>query len=604
MSVQGVTYSNAPQYRFYLTHHTVTTEVFPLKFLDSSVKWSLESGQVFYRKEFTGSLIFGTNSLVADVGGVMQNRRLDWEYLWDIESLDPCQRLDFLVTKTVSGVTETYIEAYFSTTDGTFDMDNCTFEVTPIIDDPYVEIFDRWEDEYNILDPIFGVTPVVTVVANRGLINQSLDRNRWLWDVVEFLADKVMPGCTVSSTFFNDTPNNPVTLSPSKVNYLTIAQKSDIIRPAGTAATSAMLSFSGLLDILWALFQVKWEYDEDTDTMIIEHISYFQPVGSIDLRTQEPCVATNKYTYAKEKMPKYEKLLMAEADDPNFVGVPIFYNSPCVDPNPKTNTFEVSVDVTTDYEYIYNNPDAIDDEGFVILSNYLDGATYKVNSEVGIYNPTTRLNMHLSTANLQHYYWRDQRVLIEGYLNNVLTTFWSARKVKRQKCNAILCDTLDPMNEVITELGETYFLGERARIEGAVIKPYGETEFDLIYGPEDNTPTALPSTEAALVLTLIEGTGPGHAHYYAYLSETSPIPLVISASPVVYETDEYPLFPDPAAAPQTWTIPDSVTNDDYDFSLDAVIGPNSCYVMNWDLTDASLTGWTIIIQPNPLHVCT
>ena len=148
-------------------------------------------------------------------------------------------------------------------------------------------------------------------------------------DVIEFLAEKIYDptgvigaAAVVSATFFTDSPNNYVTQSTQRLKYLTIAQKSDIIRPASTdPATTAMMSWNELMDILWTIFQVRWNYD-GAGTFNVEHVSWagFAPAPGIDLRSQLSCTSTNKYSYLKEKMPKFEKFSFMEADDLNFVG--------------------------------------------------------------------------------------------------------------------------------------------------------------------------------------------------------------------------------------------------------------------------------------------
>ena len=49
-------------FRFYLTVGSTVTEVFPLNFLESSLVDSQESGQIFYRRKFNGSLTFVNNN--------------------------------------------------------------------------------------------------------------------------------------------------------------------------------------------------------------------------------------------------------------------------------------------------------------------------------------------------------------------------------------------------------------------------------------------------------------------------------------------------------------------------------------------------------------
>jgi hypothetical protein len=189
-----------------------------------------------------------------------------------------------------------------------------------------------------------------------------------------------------------------------------------------------------------------------------------------------------------------------EADNTNFVGVPIFYNSKCVNNDPNTNVKETSVNVTTDLQYIIDNPDAIADEGFVIFCNYLDG-TYFIKLGVGVLTDEILFNVDLSWANLENAYFRHERVLITGKMNNLVTDFWTAQKTIQQQCFAIVCPddplyTYDPSDEITTELGFTY-LGDGtipgnvpAKVKNSALNPNGEMNFNLLYGP----PPTLPFT--------------------------------------------------------------------------------------------------------------
>ena len=435
-------------YTHYLTLGSSITQVYPLNFLESTLVDELEKDNVFYRRKYSGSLTFVNN-----------NGDDDFDLLYAIETSAPYEKLLYEIYRNGA----LYWNGYFSTTDGKFDLDKCTFEVTPLPDDDYAAIFDKADIQYNILN----IATVVTTHAISGPLNVTLNRNRWLYEVIQNLADGVKTGVATSSDFFTSATNY-VTIADNKLLYLTIAQKSDIIRyGSADPATTAMMSWNELMDILWGMFQIRWDYDSVTDTINVEHISWWTHVGGLDLRTQLMSLASNKYAYLKEAMPKYEKFSFLESDDSNFVGTSIWYDSKAVDTNPDSNTKETSVNVTTDLEYILNNPESIADPGFVILCNYESGGDYYVEFIPGKYVNNIKLNMRLSWANLHNDYFRHNRVLIEGYMNEALTTFWTAQKTKIQECFAVVCpdDDYDPMDEITTELGETYFGGAKGRVK-------------------------------------------------------------------------------------------------------------------------------------------
>ncbi len=606
MSIVPATYSNFPTYRFYLnTYSSVIYEVFPLNFIETSIIWQLEKDQVFYRGKFSGKLLFGTNDRVYDSLGVERNRTDDFTLLWAIESSNPCEVIYLTITREVSGVADTYWEGLFSTSDGTFDIDKCTFEITPMVNDEYNTILDNYKKEYNI----FNVDHDVETEAIRGAIHWTYSRNIWLIDLIEFLANDtvygVSPGCSVSSDFFSEA-NNPATGTTNELLLLTIAAKSDIMKPtASDPATSAMISWKGLMDILWGMFQVTWDYDADTDTINVEHISWFETVGSLDIREQLLTASTNRYSYTKEKMPKYEYFKFNEADEINFLGMYIYYPDGCIDGDSHTNRKDVAVNVTTDIEFIQtqilDNPDAVDPEGFVILCNYEDGGSYYVVVASGAYYPANaRLNMPLSWANLHDKYYRHHRPTIEGYLNNSLVTFYSAMKTKKQECAIILCDTFNARNEIVTELGTTYFGGVNGVIDRAKISPSGAIELELLYGVPDNP--IVPRVPK--IINFIQRDD--IIDYY--LSIPSDADYTWHPYEEVYDNNGDPAGSDcqlvcsegEASDPEELTILTGATNGSFTFA--EFCEPFQAGYTIWiQMTDTSLTtmeanGWTVIFE--------
>ena len=608
MSITEYTGGNFPTYRFYVSElpsPSLTYEVFPLNFNESSLIDTLQSGQIFYRRTFNGPLLFGTNSIAIDEDGNEQNRQDDWDLFWGQEQHDPCASFYFHIHKTVGGVVDpattpdAYWEGIFSTTDGTFDIDKCTFEVTPMPNDKYIDILESAEVQYNILN----ATTTVTVEAVQGTTDETYDNNRWLAkigsnSVLEYLCNQVLTGVTVSSTFFT-AATNPVTLSDNLLLHLTIAQKSDIKRPTDSnPAGTAMMSFNELMDILWSMFQVRWDYDDDTDTINVEHISWWDPGAGLDLRNQLMTQSTNKYTYTKSVMPKYEKFNFMEADNANFVGWPIWYDSDCVDTNPNTNTRETSINVTTDLDYIVRADDAISDDGFVILCNWFDDPDYKVLLSIGLINGNVLLNMAMSWANLQNSYFRHNRVLITGHLNNSEVTFWTAQKTKLQECSAILCDAYDPDDYITTELGVTHLNGAKAYVQRSELKPSGEIKFSLLYGPADNTPTAI--TEGKWILIYEDGCG----ELYATLSEDSGAGFNITVKYYVQDNTGAEHCDDGVG--ETWAVGAGVQTSSYDVQFTncaggaAAIAAGGCIAYYIATT---VGDWTVYTYPDPACNC-
>jgi len=507
-------------YTFFIEYHSIVTQVFPLNWLECNLIDEKERDQVFYRRKFEGSLTFGGKKLCED-----------FMLFWELEQTDPCGQINLLILQDLN----IYWEGYFATSNGKWDLDAATFTVKPLTTDYYSELSQFADVQYNILES----TPIVTTSVYGGAITYT--HNRWLMDVIEYLADKISPGTIIASEFFTNAIN-PATLSTNLLTHLTIAQKSDIKRPTSSnPATTAMMSWNELMYILWGMFQVQWIFDGITIT--IEHISNWSSTAGIDLRTQEIAVASNKYRYLKEEMPKFEKFKWMEAYEENFIGVPIWYDYPCVNQDPESNVREIVLNVTTDLEYIQDSVNAIpteeskiSDAGFVILCNYISGGNNYIHYDQGKYINYGALNMHLSWANLHDNYYRHNRVLIEGYMNasmippwSPVTTFFSAQKTKVQEINAIVCLEYNPDNYITTELGEVYFAGEKGYVQKAIIKPYNEINFTLLYGPEgtENTGEETELEKIINITEVVSEAGLGLSHYYAVCNQPADADLHI-----------------------------------------------------------------------------
>lgn len=298
-------------------------------------------------------------------------------------------------------------------------------------------------------------------------------RNRSFKEVIEYVIDEL--GCDINgvvSDFFEwnppgDTPGyvpgyNYVTGLPNMLTNMTIAQKSDIISyTSSNAATKGMITLDKL-EKIWAWkFNAYWFVDA-FGRFRIEHISWFNRTVAYNANANPHAiynVAKNKYTYNKEKMPKFEVFKDSEMMFTDFVGTPIYYDSICVNQDSANNSKDRFLDfVTTDLYALYLDPAAANKVGFVLMVNDKIGTTYTVASETGAISGNTIVNGHLSWANLHPAYHTYNRVLITGFMNNVLTTFDSAKPTKKQKDVALkICcdDVFDPLVQLYrTELGD------------------------------------------------------------------------------------------------------------------------------------------------------
>jgi hypothetical protein len=263
-----------------------------------------------------------------------------------------------------------------------------------------------------------------------------------------------------------------------------------------------------------------------------------------------------------------------------------------VDQNPETNVREVSINVTTDLEYIHDYPESISDEGFVILCNYeFSAGVYHVHYESGFYYGEIRLNTHLSWANLHHRYFMHNRIIMEGHMNNAHTNFFTAQKTKKQPCNVIICNAFDPTKEITTELGEVYFGGAKAVVEEASIKPDNSIKLSLLYGPLPLTP--IPAIDDPLWILITSQAG--CVHYHAELSEAAPVgDLEISIQYIIWSAAGAVVCFDTVV----WTIDAGLTTDEY--TIDpvcafgaAALAAGGCisYPLGWHVT--GLPEWNV-----------
>lgn len=555
-------------YTFFINYNSVVSQVYPLNWLECTLVDEKEKDQIFYRRKFQGALTFGAGRIaVTEESGSMVVSHIceDYTIFNDIRVADPCARIDLLI---LSG-TDVYYEAYFSISEGEWDFDNKLFTITPLPTDDYSDWAEDGDLEFNILN----VATTVTVNCN----GYSYTRNRWLFDVIEYLATQIFPGCTVSSKFFTNTTDY-ITLTTSKLLYLTIAAKSDIKRPTSSdPATVANMSFNEMMFIL-KMFNVYWKYSAAFNILTVEHISYFGHTAGIDLMTQEMTVASNKYKYSKEDMPKYEKFHFMEAKSADFIGDAIWYDSLCVNQNSGSNIVEYYNRVTTEVELIgdLETVDSISDEGFVILSNYAFGGAYYTYQFGGIRDTVVRWNMPLSWSYLFQCYHRHNRVLLSGYMNFVASTFVSAKKTIVQDVNAIVCSDYDPEEYITTELGETYLGGLKGYIKRAVIKPYGEINFTLMYGPADNENTGIPADAKALSV-IQDGQD-----IWSYLSEAN-----------IYDT-YYSILTNLGLGDSTCDVIMISAGTTYQHNILSQINP--LVTIAYNFTDTSLTGWATTVN--------
>lgn len=230
---------------------------------------------------------------------------------------------------------------------------------------------------------------------------------------------------TFNNSFFGETEDDN-----NYYSTLAIAQKSDIINPnSSNPATEGIMTFEELMEWLRIIFNIYWNIDDD-GYLRIEHFVYYTSQQIYDLTVPPNAIYNewlNQVSYNKQEMPKREVFKFAEAYYKDFVGVPIVYNSPCVNPKIKEKMYTVG-DITTDINYIIDFPSSIDPHGFVFF--LLDGIL--IRQATGKLTGTLQNNVELGWSNLHFNFHRHNRVLLSGVMNNVQQPFASAIKTRKQ----------------------------------------------------------------------------------------------------------------------------------------------------------------------------
>lgn len=577
-------------YTFWISYEpsSIVQQVYPLNWLDCTLVDEKEKDQIFYRRKFEGSLTFGGKKLCPD-----------FDMLYAQEVFDPCAAVYLLI---LSG-TDIYWEGYFSTSMGEWDLDNQTFTVTPLTIDDYNEWEESGNTEVNILQYI---TPLI-VNYDDGSDTETYEQCLVIGDVIQYLArqfDNALTwGVSILSDFLTNA-TNPVTLSTNKYNHLFLSQKSDVKRPNSTnPATVGMMSFNQLMEILRCM-NLRWEYV--AGVLTIEHVSNWTSAAGLDIRTQEMVSSTNKYKYLKEEAPKFEKFSWMEANNRDFVGEPIWYDSACVNQDSKNNTTKFSLNVTTDLDYIRDCIADVDlvsnisDDGWFLFATTLIGPDYYVTSNLGVIETSvSHFNNDLSWSTLHNRFFRHDRVLIEGYMNGFITpeTFYSAKKIKQQECSIILCDTFNPEEYLTTELGETYFDGEKGYVRKAVIKPYGEINLTLNYGPVESNVTPEPEVKTIYIWESSPAGDPASGtcgQLFATLSESVPIGGSFNLYINNRVRDEFGNIQCTGGAPETWSFAEGVISEDYLITFCTPLLAGWCWEEITDWTEAEALGWTVI----------
>jgi hypothetical protein len=195
---------------------------------------------------------------------------------------------------------------------------------------------------------------------------------------------------------------------------------------------------------------------------------------------------------------------------------------------------DLALNVTTDIEYIIESmtreltadekEGLISNDGWVLFANRID-VDYYILFGTGPMGGT-HFNIDLSWSRLHEAFFKHERQLMTGVMNNNPTTFYSAKKIRQQECSMVNCYEFVPDEYITTELGETYLGGAKGYVKNANIHPDGRIELSLLYGDAENANPGLDADKSMVITE--ELTDTTETTYTVTLNQTEAVDLTIS----------------------------------------------------------------------------
>lgn len=256
-------------------------------------------------------------------------------------------------------------------------------------------------------------------------------------------------------------PNNrPYSHAFDHCRNLYLYHKQDIRLAKGKDESSTKLdiSFKRMYENLRSLHNLGFTIDKDTNTIRLEHISYFKEKRMLDLTSSkfiDDIKASWKYTYDKQQLPIRENFKFMEPTSFEFDAGPIEYEAACSNDQKSANDITFTADyMVTAVDDIVEHPDKYSEQGIVIIERsdlgfIVSGDTFRSG---------VQRNGNLAWGALQDVYYRFDRPQAQGSMNGQLTNFDSFKRTRKQVPIQIqLCcsdfDQFDPLDLVRTQLG-------------------------------------------------------------------------------------------------------------------------------------------------------
>ena len=198
------------------------------------------------------------------------------------------------------------------------------------------------------------------------------------------------------------------------------------------SVTENLVSFNQIMSDLMETLQAGWYIDADGDFRI-EHIKYFEKLTDDSTAVDLTGAGYTKYKPESDKKElKFNKSLLANREQfrwaqtdtltnsEDFIGVDIIYDNLETISNVAKHEPR---NITTDLQYLVDNPDDASASGFIYLSGtVLDSGYYFIDFVLGELSATRILNGIFAWANLQDRYWTWRRMSENGDMNSGGTT--------------------------------------------------------------------------------------------------------------------------------------------------------------------------------------
>jgi len=316
-----------------------------------------------------------------------------------------------------------------------------------------------WLDE----DPIDGIC--VWYRPFQG----TYDRARRLDDCLDaFLSDCDI---TVKSDFFQINPENVsgtnyVTGMISRTANIHFLQKSDAIYFDSTEpATNGKTTWKDFWDGLSKIFNLGYTIEDNT--IVIEHISFFDNIVSVLDLTQDPyekyITGQKKYAYKKETLPFIETIQQSDWINEDFEPSQIIYEGSngkklgCVGDKEENIAWGI---FTTDLQYYQEVPEGVGLDGWVVLCCAVPTMATPIPyvfNEVGLKSGFNQINGHIAVTNAVNHYYLHGRYAETGKIDGVQTDFeTNIKKKEADPIDVVICcedHEFDPNESIKTHLG-------------------------------------------------------------------------------------------------------------------------------------------------------